>query len=556
MVGERRFLGLFTSKAYAEHADVIPILRHKLEAILDDSGAPAGLARLQGDHHHLQLHAQGGALPGLPGGAGARGADGAQPALQRRGAGHPAARPAGPRRERDGHPAARPLQRRGAAPHPGRADAALPGRGAQLPPGDERRRPGAAALLPLRADGGGARGRAARRWSATSARSSAPGRTSSTRSWRASGTARRGAAASAPSTGPPSTTSTAPPPLPEVAVLDVLQLERMRAAGESVSVTLHEPRGRGRADAFRGITALKLYLRGERLVLSDFMPILDNAGLRVVEVTPFALTGGGAAGDHDLLLRRAGARRRRRFRWSAPTSWPRRSWPCARATPRTTPSTRSSSPPACAGARSTSCAPTPTTPSRSAPCPRASAPARALAALPRARPPPGRATSAQRFDPAGRGRPRATPEAVRQQIAAALDSVTTLADDRALPPHRRPGRRHDPHQLLPPRRRRPHLPQRRRALRLLQVPLRRRGGAAQEPAALRGLRLLLAHGGHPPARGARLPRRHPLVRPARRLPHRDPGAGADADRQERGDRPQRLEGRLHHQAPASPTATR
>ena len=42
VVGERRFLGLFTSKAYAEHADVIPILRDKLEAILGRSGAPPG----------------------------------------------------------------------------------------------------------------------------------------------------------------------------------------------------------------------------------------------------------------------------------------------------------------------------------------------------------------------------------------------------------------------------------------------------------------------------------------------------------------------------------
>jgi glutamate dehydrogenase len=78
VVGERRFLGLFTSKAYADHADTIPILRRKLERILESSARAAGLARLQGDDHPLQLHAQGGPVPGLRGGAGARGADAAR----------------------------------------------------------------------------------------------------------------------------------------------------------------------------------------------------------------------------------------------------------------------------------------------------------------------------------------------------------------------------------------------------------------------------------------------------------------------------------------------
>jgi NAD-specific glutamate dehydrogenase len=34
-------------------------------------------------------------------------------------------------------------------------------------------------------------------------------------------------------------------------------------------------------------TRLKVYLRGQRLVLSDFMPILENAGLRVIAMSPF-----------------------------------------------------------------------------------------------------------------------------------------------------------------------------------------------------------------------------------------------------------------------------
>src|SRR5690606_21505810 len=42
VAGERRFLGLFTSKAYAEPADEIPLLRDKLESILRQSGVPPG----------------------------------------------------------------------------------------------------------------------------------------------------------------------------------------------------------------------------------------------------------------------------------------------------------------------------------------------------------------------------------------------------------------------------------------------------------------------------------------------------------------------------------
>jgi glutamate dehydrogenase len=41
-VGERRFIGLFTSKAYGEDAERIPILREKLRAILDHAGVRRG----------------------------------------------------------------------------------------------------------------------------------------------------------------------------------------------------------------------------------------------------------------------------------------------------------------------------------------------------------------------------------------------------------------------------------------------------------------------------------------------------------------------------------
>ncbi len=78
--------------------------------------------------------------------------------------------------------------------------------------------------------------------------------------------------------------------LPMVAVEDVLELEKMRRDGHTLALTIREPRGRGRAEVFRDASVLKLYLSGEHLVLSDFMPILENSGLRVIEVTPYIIS--------------------------------------------------------------------------------------------------------------------------------------------------------------------------------------------------------------------------------------------------------------------------
>jgi glutamate dehydrogenase len=50
VVGERRFLGLFTSEAYSEKAERIPILRQKLGRILDESGVQAG------SHDYKEIH--------------------------------------------------------------------------------------------------------------------------------------------------------------------------------------------------------------------------------------------------------------------------------------------------------------------------------------------------------------------------------------------------------------------------------------------------------------------------------------------------------------------
>ena len=99
---------------------------------------------------------------------------------------------------------------------------------------------------------------------------------------------------------------------PDVAVQDILELEAMGADDRMVSISLsrnHEV-GPDRddpgqpesdhgdaeeidvdAEAVGPTTHLKLYLRGERLILSDFMPILENAGLRVIAVTPYPISG-------------------------------------------------------------------------------------------------------------------------------------------------------------------------------------------------------------------------------------------------------------------------
>ena len=74
--------------------------------------------------------------------------------------------------------------------------------------------------------------------------------------------------------------------------------------------------------------------------------------------------------------------------------------------------------------------------------------------------------------------------------------------------------------------------------------------AAAAAAAVRDLRLLAAHRGRAPARRQGRARRHPLVRPARGLPHRGARPDEGADGQERRDRAGRREGRLRGQAAA------
>lgn len=78
---------------------------------------------------------------------------------------------------------------------------------------------------------------------------------------------------------------------PGTAVRDILELEAMRADERRVAVAFSNPASPLEAAGDEPVTELKLYLRGGRLILSDFMPILENCGLRVVAVSPFEVAG-------------------------------------------------------------------------------------------------------------------------------------------------------------------------------------------------------------------------------------------------------------------------
>jgi len=73
---------------------------------------------------------------------------------------------------------------------------------------------------------------------------------------------------------------------PKTAVRDILELEAMIADERSISVWFSN---KGDEEEQEGeYTELKVYLRNSRLILSDFMPILENMGLRVIGVTPYS----------------------------------------------------------------------------------------------------------------------------------------------------------------------------------------------------------------------------------------------------------------------------
>ena len=81
---------------------------------------------------------------------------------------------------------------------------------------------------------------------------------------------------------------------PKTAVWDILELEAMKAEGRFESVYFLSA-----GDGSEG-TELKVFVRGEQIVLSDFMPVLENCGLRVIAVSPFEIRG-GSDGDGAIL---------------------------------------------------------------------------------------------------------------------------------------------------------------------------------------------------------------------------------------------------------------
>ncbi len=97
---------------------------------------------------------------------------------------------------------------------------------------------------------------------------------------------------------------------PETAVRDILELEAMRADGRKVAVSLAERLDPDYPVLEAGASSLTLYLRDGHLILSDFMPILEDAGLRVVGVSPFRLGGPevGEAGVYDFDVQDADGR--------------------------------------------------------------------------------------------------------------------------------------------------------------------------------------------------------------------------------------------------------
>ena len=110
-------------------------------------------------------------------------------------------------------------------------------------------------------------------------------------------------------------------------------------------------------------------------------------------------------------------------------------------------------------------------------------------------------------------------------------------------PARIPGHDHGDgaHERVPARSRPP----------VVQAALRRRAGDAQAGAAMGDLRVLDRDGRRAPPRGHGGARRHPLVGPARGLPHRDPGPHEGADGEERGDCAGRGQGRFRAEAPSA-----
>ena len=79
----------------------------------------------------------------------------------------------------------------------------------------------------------------------------------------------------------------------DLVVDDVLMLERLESTTEGFLV------GIGNESTGERLTRVKLYKTGGKVDLSDFMPILEALGLRVVEEVPTAIAGEGRVYIHD-----------------------------------------------------------------------------------------------------------------------------------------------------------------------------------------------------------------------------------------------------------------
>ena len=86
---------------------------------------------------------------------------------------------------------------------------------------------------------------------------------------------------------------------PQVAVGDILTLESMKSDERTISITLSNRGNAVRVAGVEDVTELKVFLRGERLVLSDFMPLLEDTGLKVLAVKPFVV---GAEGHPEATI--------------------------------------------------------------------------------------------------------------------------------------------------------------------------------------------------------------------------------------------------------------
>ncbi len=80
-----------------------------------------------------------------------------------------------------------------------------------------------------------------------------------------------------------------------LAVQDILELEAMQAEARPVSVSFSNHADMAWVPGEESVTELRLYQLGGPLILSEFMPILENTGLRVLAVNPFEVKGGGVA---------------------------------------------------------------------------------------------------------------------------------------------------------------------------------------------------------------------------------------------------------------------